>query len=152
MIQSYLNELILLDTNSSPVAFTEDDIRTRCANCYGFLQHNEGSPLYKILTGGYYDISFNANVSSATAGQVAFGLYEDGILIPGTTVIADIATAGNYENVAFTKTISVCCKGDATLTVQSVPTALTGTTVAGSVLTATQIPLIQNANFMISKR
>lgn len=152
MIQSYLNRPILLDTNSSPISFTNDDVRTRCANCYGFLQHTKGSPLYKILTGGNYDVSFNANITSATAGQVVLGLYEDGVLIPGTTVIADITTPGNYENVAFTKTIPVCCKGDATLTVQSVPTVLTGTTVAGSIPTATQIPLIQNANFRISKR
>ena len=95
--------------------------------------------------------TFNANVTSATAGQVALGLYMDGVLLPGTTVIADIATAGNYVNVAFTKTVPICCRGNATLTVQSVPSVLTGTTLPGTP-TDTQIPLYQNANFRISKR
>ena len=75
----------------------------------------------------------------------------DGVLLPGTTVIADIATAGNYVNVAFTKTVPICCRGNATLTVQSVPSILTGTTATGTP-TDTQIPLYQNANFRISKR
>lgn len=151
MIQSYQETPVLLASNSSPLTFSTDCIRTRCANCYGFLQHSQGSPLYKILNGGNYDVTFNANVTSATAGQVALGLYMDGVLLPGTTVIADIATAGDYVNVAFTKTVPICCRGEATLTVQSVPSVLTGTTTTGTP-TATQIPLYQNANFRISKR
>ena len=151
MIQSYQETPVLLASNSSPLTFSTDCIRTRCANCYGFLQHSQGSPLYKILNGGTYDVTFNANVTSATAGQVALGLYMDGVLLPGTTVIADITTAGNYVNVAFTKTVPICCRGNATLTVQSVPSILTGTTTTGTT-TDTQIPLYQNANFRISKR
>ena len=151
MIESVINTPVALSSNSSVVTFTTDDLRTRSANCCGRLQHSEGSPLYKILNGGNYDVTFNANVTSATAGQVALGLYMDGVLLPGTTVIADIATAGNYVNVAFTKTVPICCRGDATLTVQSVPSVLTGTTATGTP-TDTQIPLYQNANFRISKR
>lgn len=151
MIQSYQETPVLLASNSSPLTFSTDCIRTRCANCYGFLQHSQGSPLYKILNGGTYDVTFNANVTSATAGQVALGLYMDGVLLPGTTVIADITTAGNYVNVAFTKTVPICCRGNATLTVQSVPSILTGTTTTGTP-TDTQIPLYQNANFRINKR
>ena len=85
MIQSYQETPVLLASNSSPLTFSTDCIRTRCANCYGFLQHSQGSPLYKILNGGNYDVTFNANVTSATAGQVALGLYMDGVLLPGTT-------------------------------------------------------------------
>ena len=94
----------------------------------------------------FMDDSYNGGRSRDSHGR-----YMDGVLLPGTTVIADIATAGNYVNVAFTKTVPICCRGDATLTVQSVPSILTGTTVAGTP-TDTQIPLYQNANFRISKR
>lgn len=151
MIQSVLETITLLVSNNSSVAFTNDDVRTRSANCCGFLQHSEGSPLYKLLTGGIYEVSFNANVTSATAGTVALGLYEDGILIPGTTVIAEVVTPGTYYNVSFDKLVKVCCRGDATLTVASVPNVLTGATLPGTP-TVTQIPVLQNANLSIIKK
>lgn len=153
MIQSILEQITVLPSNTSAVTFTTDDIRTRSANCNcnGWLQHSENSPLYKILSGGLYEISFNANVTSATAGTVSLGLYQDGILIPGTTVIAEVATAGDYYNVSFDKVIKVCCRGDATLTVASVPSVLTGATLPGTA-TDTEIPVIQNANISIIKK
>lgn len=151
MIQSFLETITTLSGNNSAISFTNDDVRSRKANCCGWLQHAEGSPLYKLLDGGLYEVSFNANVTSATAGTVAFGLYQDGILIPGTTVIAEVATAGDYYNVSFDKLIKVCCRGDATLTVQSVPNVLTGATLPGTP-TVTEIPVIQNANISIIKK
>lgn len=151
MIQSFLEPITVLTSNTSPIAFQNDDIRTRSANCCGWLQHAEGQPNYKLLKGGLYEVSFNANVSSATAGTVAFGLYEDGILLQGTTVIAEVATAGDFYNVSFNKLIEICCRGDATLTVASVPTVLTGATLPATP-TDTEIPIIQNANFSIIKK
>lgn len=151
MIQSFLETITTLIGNNSAISFTNDDVRSRKANCCGWLQHAEGSPLYKLLDGGLYEVSFNANVTSATAGTVAFGLYQDGILIPGTTVIAEVATAGDYYNVSFDKLIKVCCRGDATLTVQSVPNVLTGATLPGTP-TVTEIPVIQSANISIIKK
>ena len=151
MIQSVLEPITTLTSNSSPIPFTDDDVRTRRANCCGWLQHNEGSPIYKILEGGLYEVSFNANVTSATAGTVALGLFRDGILIPGTTVIAEVATAGDYYNVSFDKLIKICCRGDASLTVASVPNVLTGATLPGTPV-VTEIPVIQNANFSITKK
>lgn len=151
MIQSVLEPITTLTSNSSPIPFTDDDVRTRRANCCGWLQHNEGSPIYKILEGGLYEVSFNANVTSATAGTVALGLFQDGILIPGTTVIAEVATAGDHYNVSFDKLIKICCRGDASLTVASVPNVLTGATLPGTPV-VTEIPVIQNANFSITKK
>ena len=151
MIQSVLEQFTILTSNSSALSFTNDDVRSRKANCCGWLQHAEGSPLYKLLDGGLYEVSFNANVTSATAGTVAFGLYQDGILIPGTTVIAEVATAGDYYNVSFDKLIKVCCRGDANLTIASVPSVLTGTEAPGTP-TETEIPIVQNANFSINKK
>ena len=151
MIQSVLEPITILTSNSSPIPFTDDDIRTRRANCCGWLQHNEGSPIYKILEGGLYEVSFNANVTSATAGAVALGLFQDGILIPGTTVIAEVVTAGDYYNVSFDKLIKICCRGDASLTVASVPNVLTGATLPGTPV-VTEIPVIQNVNFSITKK
>lgn len=153
MIQSVNENIEVLTSNSSTVSFTNDDIKTRRANCYcnGWLQHNEGSPIYKILEGGIYEVSFNANVSSAVAGTVALGLFQDGVLIPGSTVLAEVATAGDYYNVSFDKLIKIFCRGDASLTIGSVPSVLTGATLPGTP-TVTEIPVIQNANLSITKK
>lgn len=151
MIQSVNEQIQILTSNSSTLSFVNDDVRSRNANCCGFLQHDEGSPLYKLLDGGVYEVSFNANVTSATAGTVALGLFQDGILIPGTTVIAEVATAGDYYNVSFDKLIKICCRGDATLTVASVSDVLTGATLPGTP-TVTEIPVVQNANLSIIKK
>lgn len=151
MIQSVNEPIQILTSNSSTLSFINDDIRSRNANCCGFLQHDEGLPLYKLLDGGIYEVSFNANVTSATAGTVALGLFQDGILIPGTTVIVEVVTAGDYYNVSFDKLIKICCRGDATLTIASVPNVLTGATLPGTP-TVTEIPVVQNANLSIIKK
>ena len=150
MIQSILEPITILTSNTSSITFSDDDIRTRRANCCGWLQHNEGSPTYKILEGGLYEVSFNANVSSAVAGTVALGLFQDGVLIPGSTVIAEVVTPGDYYNVSFDKLIKVCCRGDANLTIASVPNVITGAALPGTPV-VTEIPVIQNANLLITK-
>ncbi len=151
MIQSILEPITTLTSNSATVPFASDDVRTRSANCCGWLQHDSGTPIYKILCGGLYDVSFNANVTSSVAGTIALGLYDDGVLVPGTTVLAQITTPGDYQNVSFDKIIRVCCRGNATLTVASVPSVLTGATTPGTT-TVTEVPVIQNANFSIIKK
>lgn len=151
MIQSVLEPITTLTSNSATISFTNDDVRTGSANCRNWLQHSEGSPIYKILTGGLYKVSFNANVTSSVAGTVALGLYQDGVLVPGTTVLATIATAGDYVNVSFDKLIKVCCNGNTTLTVAAVPSVLTGSATPGTT-TVTEVPVVQNANFSIIKR
>ena len=80
MIQSFLETITILPSNLSPISFANDDVRSRKANCCGWLQHTEGSPIYKLLDGGLYEVSFNANVTSATEGTVAIGLFQEGVL------------------------------------------------------------------------
>lgn len=152
MIESVINTPITLTSNSSNVIFTVDDYRSRSANCNcnGWLQHTQGSPLYKILKGGTYEIDLSAVATSGTAGIVALGLYQDGILIPSTISAETLATAGDLANVSFNKKIRVCCNANTTLTIASVPTVNAGAT--GTTATATQVPIITNAIFGIEKR
>lgn len=151
MIESVQELPLALTNNSSAITFTNDTIRTRSAcqnNCNGWLCHNQGNPLYQIVKGGYYEVNFNANVSSETAGSVALGLYQDGILVPGTTVTTEITTAGVPESVSFSKTIEVCCRADANITVASVPSVPNLST---GVAIETETPIVQSANFTIKK-
>lgn len=151
MIQSYLTGPKLLISNISPLSFDRDCIRTRSASpCGGWLCHSQGSPLYKITKGGNYRVTFNANISSDTVGQVAFALFMDGVEVPGTRVQTEVTTAGIYSNVSFNKIVPICCCGNGTLTIQSVPFITTGITTAETTV-ETQVPTIQNANLTITK-
>lgn len=150
-LQAVQESEITLTSNTASVPFVETDLRTRSAmNCCGFMNHNEGSALFSILDGGVYEITFNANITSATAGDVALALFADGTQVAGTEMDATIATAGDWENISFDKKIRVCCKGTVNLAITSLPT----TTFSGTgtpVVTDTQIPIVKNANINIER-
>ena len=150
MIQDTQEQALFLTSNTSPIIFNDNDLKTKSATCCGWLQHSDGSPIYKIIEGGVYEVSFNANITSLTAGVVALTLLEDGVPVSGTTVISNITAPGDYENVSFDKKIKVCCKANATLSVASIPSAPVYDT-ATPVTTETQIPIITNANFSITR-
>ena len=151
MIQSYISNLINLTSNDASVVFQRDCIRTNsCLGCRSWLCHNEGSANYDIVEGGQYKISFNATVSSATAGVVAFALFNNGEIIPGTLMAETLAAAGDYADIGITKEIKVCCKGNASISVRAVPTVPTATDPTTPI--ATQVPIIANANLVIDRR
>ena len=140
-----------LTSNTASLPFDLVDLRTRSAiNCNGFMNHNQGSALFSILEGGIYEVTFNANVTSATAGNVALALFADGTQVAGTEMDATITTAGDWENISFDKKIRVCCKGTVNLAITSLPT----TTFSGTgtpVITDTQIPIVKNANINVER-
>ena len=140
VIQAINERETTLTSNTASLPFEQTDLRTRSAmNCCGFVNHNQGSALFSILDGGVYEVTFNANVTSATAGNVALALFADGVQI-----------AGDWENISFDKKIRVCNKGTVNLAITSLPT----TTFSGTgtpVITDTQIPIVKNANFAIER-
>lgn len=151
MIQSYINTITPLDSNSSSVVFQKDCIRTNsCNGCRSWLCHNEGSANYEIVNGGIYKISFNATVSSAATGVVAFALFNNGEQIPGTLMAETIDAAGDYANIGINKEVRVCCNGTSTISVRAVPTIPTPT--APTTPITTQVPIIGNANLVIDRR
>ena len=151
VIQAVQENEITLTSNIASVPFAATDLRTRSAtNCCGFVNHNPGSALFSILDGGVYRINFNTNITSATAGNVALALFADGVQVPGTEMDATIATAGDWENISFNKEVRVCNKGTVNLSINSLPT----TTYSGTgtpVITDTQIPIVKNANFNLTR-
>ena len=147
MIQSYLNRITPLIANTDSVQFNTDCIRTN--GCNSWLCHNVGSANYDIVCGGIYEITFNASVSSATAGEVAFALFSNGEEIPGTRMVETLAAAGDYANIGITKDIKVCCKGDANISVRSIPAVATPTDPTTPIVT--QVPIIASANLTIDR-
>lgn len=151
MIQSYINTVTPLTANDSSVQFQKDCIRTNSCNGYrSWICHNQGSANYDITQGGLYEIDFNASISSATAGVVAFALFNNGEQIPGTLMAETLATAGDYANIGVDKKIRVCCNGNANISVRAVPAVPTPTDPTTPV--ETQIPIIVSANFSITKK
>ena len=154
MIETIINEPLALPSNASPITFDETDIRTRCAscNCNGWLDYQNGNPNFKIFGNGYtgyYDVEFSASVSSADAGVVAIGLFQDGVLIPDTVRAVTIAADDDYETVSFDKKLRVCPRGTTNLSVQSVSSVPTPTDPTTPISTTQAI--ITNATFSISK-
>lgn len=151
MIQSVQEQELILASNTSPITFSDTDLRTASANCFnGWLNHNEGSATFNLVEGGIYEIDFNANVTSATVGVVGLGIYTDGVKLNGAEVDAVVGTAGEYTNVSMSKYIRVCGRGSVTLTINSVPT-ITYSGGATPVVTDTEIPIIKNANITIKR-
>jgi hypothetical protein len=147
MIQSLQEQELVLTTNTSPVTFADTDLRTASANCFnGWLNHNEGSATFNIVAGGIYEIDFNANVTSATAGTVAFGIFTDGVKLNGGEANTVIAAAGDYENISIHKYVRVCGRGNVTITINSLPAVI-----YNEVSTDTEIPIVKNANIVIRR-
>ena len=127
-IQAVQEPEITLTSNTASVPFSTVDLRTRSAiNCNGWMNHNEGSALFSILEGGIYEVDFNANVTSAAAGQVALALFADGVQVIGTEMDETIAAA-----------------------ITSLPTIVYNGG-AEPVITDTQIPILKNADISITR-
>lgn len=151
VIQAVQEPEVILTSNTATLPFSTVDLRTRCAiNCQGFMNHNEGSALFSILEGGTYEVTFNANITSATAGVVGLALFADGVQVLGTEMDNPVATAGQFSNIGFNKKIRVCCKGTVNLTIGSVPT-ITYISNGTPTITDTEIPIIKNANINIER-
>lgn len=145
MIQSLQEQELVLTSNTAPVTFNDTDLRTASANCFnGWLNHNEGSAQFNIVAGGIYEIDFTANVTSATPGSIALGIFTDGVKLNGGEANTVIAAAGDYDNISIHKYIRVCGRGNVTISINSLPTVVYDGTSED-----TQIPILKNANISI---
>lgn len=146
MIQSVQEQELILKSNEDAITFSDTDLRTNSANCFnGWLNHNEGTATFNILGGGIYEITFDTNITSATAGNVALAIFADGVQVNGTEMDAPVEV-GIYTNVSTTKYLRVCGRGNVSITIRSVPTI----TYDGTA-TDTQIPIVKNANISIKR-
>ena len=140
----------VLTSNTDNLNFSTIDVRTRSANCCGWLQYMNGGSDFTIIGGGRFKISFNANITSDTAGTLAVALKSSlGSNVEGTEMDATITTAGAYTNVSFTKVIEVCPRVNTTFAIGSLPSTITGTTTPTNVVT--EIPAFKDANLIIEK-
>ena len=151
MIQSTNEAIQILPTNTSDLVFLNDELRTRSASCSGWLNHTEGTSQYTILGSGncnqaaVYRITFNANVTGATAGLIEIGLKENGTAVVGASA-NEVVTPNEYQNISFTKLIRLCPRENVTLTIGSFAAV-------SEVIPAIETvpPTVKNANLIIEK-
>ncbi len=143
MINSVQETALTLASNTSNIPFSSDVVRTRSANCCGgWLNHSAGSTQYQITEPGIYEIMFNTNVTSETAGVTGLGIKANGELLSGTEMDYTVATANTYASVSANRLIRICGNGSTTITVGSLSTVDA---------TATQIPIVKNSSLIIKK-
>lgn len=146
MIQALQITPEVLTSNIDNINFDTVDVRSRSANCCGWLQYTPGGSDFTIIGGGTFKISFNANVTSAVAGNVAIALKSaTGTDVEGTEMDAVIATAGDYTNISFNKIIRVCPRVNTVVAMGSLPT------IGGIPTETTEIPTIKDVNIIIEK-
>ena len=137
----------ILTSNTDNINFTTTDVRTRSATCCGWLQYMNGGSDFTLIGGGRFKISFNANVTSETAGSLALALKSSlGSDVEGTEMDITVETADDYYNISFTKIIEVCPRVNTTIAIGSIP-AIGGVTP----IVETEIPTIKDGNLIIEK-
>lgn len=145
MIQALQITPEALTSNTDNINFDTIDLRTRTANCCGWLQYMAGGSDFTIIGGGTFKISFNANVTSPV-GQGALALKtSNGSDIEGTEMDFNTTTEGIYNNISFSKIIRICPRVNTTISVGSIPA------IGGVTPTATEIPTVKDANLIIEK-
>lgn len=150
MIENTIITPQILTSNDAPIIFNTERYRSKSASCCGWLSHNEGSPLYKILQGGLYEVDVNVSATSATAGIIAIALYRDGVLDTSTISSQTLAAAGDNTNLSIHTKIKVCCRDNESISIQSVPSILSGAD--GTTVTETEIPIILNGTLGIDRK
>lgn len=108
-------------TPNNNVLFSQDVVRTRNANCCGFLERQTGSGLFQLTKCGIYEIIFNANITSATAGAISFAIKQNGEALSGSQMTFT-ATANATQNVSSTRLVRVCGDGSITISVGNIGT------------------------------
>lgn len=148
MYEGTITTPITLSSNSSDLVF-QNEKRTRGATCCGFLQHNEGSPVFTIIEPGLYDLDLTAVLSGETVGIVGLAIKEDDSALLGTVGAETLGAVGDLVNISSHTTIKVCPRGNTQIEVGSIPSIVTDTI---GTSTATQIPTIINATFTIKRK
>lgn len=85
--------------------------------------HRANTKSVKLRQFGIYDVSFNGNVSVATAGgQAILAIQAGGETLPETTIISTSSAAGEVNNVAARTRVKNCCCDYDRLTVTNIGT------------------------------
>ena len=100
MINSYTITSQAVDVNDT-LNFNVSRILTGCT-----VKHTDGSASFVLAKPGYYYVTFNADVTGTTAGNVTAQLINGATPVPGASATSTIAVDG-VENLAFATIVRV---------------------------------------------
>ena len=100
MINSYTITSQAVDVNDT-LNFNISRILTGCT-----VKHTDGTPAFTLTKPGYYYVTFNADVTGTTAGNVTTQLINGSTPVPGAEATVTIAV-GDVANIAFATIIKV---------------------------------------------
>lgn len=87
------------------MTFDTVNFQTGCGECY-----RKGTGQVKLRANGIYEITFNANISVATAGATGqLVLQLGGVTLPESLMQSVSAAAGDVHNVACNIAVRNCC-------------------------------------------
>jgi len=102
---SLMNSTAQTLTAGQTMAFDTVVFHTGCSECY-----RKGTGSVKMTRNGIYEVSFNANVTAATAGDVVqLSIQQGGVTVPESTMISTPAAANAVNNVACDIPLQNCC-------------------------------------------
>ena len=100
MINSYTITSQTVNANDT-LNFNVSRILTGCT-----VKHTDGSPSFVLTKPGYYYVTFNADVTGTTAGNVTAQLINGSIPVPGAEATVTVTVDG-VSNLAFATIIRV---------------------------------------------
>ena len=100
MINSYTITSQTIDTDDT-LNFDVTKILTGCT-----VKHADGTPSFVLSKPGYYYVTFNADVTGTTAGDVTAQLINGSTPIPGAEATTTV-TVGGVSNIAFATIVRV---------------------------------------------
>lgn len=119
-MENAIQDLPISVAPNDAITFSTDAIRTSSATCCGWLEHEQGSSQFTITKCGLYLITFNTNITSATAGATPLVIRANGEAITGTQMDHTVGTANVYDNVASARIIKVCGNSSKTITIANI--------------------------------
>ena len=89
--------------------FNNDEIRTKSCRCpvHGWLKHNEEGEVFTLTKAGIYKIYFNANVSSASTGEVSLILLANNKEVKSSRATTNIVEENKYSNISGSALVKV---------------------------------------------
>lgn len=116
MINSIYEDTQTIEVGGN-VIFNSDVVRTRCFNCRNGFEHNDNSGLFTLSKCGIYEILFNANISSPSAGAISLAIASNGEVLPGTQMDYTVTDATIFGNVSASRLVRICNNSSKTITI-----------------------------------
>lgn len=138
MLYTYTNSTQSVATDAA-IALNTNAVQTGCT-----VTHTAGTTAVSLNKTGYYEVHFNADVTSATTGALSIQMQGNGVDVAGAEATTTVTTASEISNVSFTAIVRVlpnCCAilGNIPYVLTFVNTGAATASVSNAAVTVTKV-------------